>query len=161
MPDAPFAVINEKRLPWDSIRILSERLVERGYRVIVGIGVPSAEEKQRMEFHFLRDNPGAARIQLRDDDLLTYLRQIERCALYIGGDTGATHAAIHFSKPSAVLVPHEQTSVAPYGAFLPYPPALNPPGTLYTYPPEPEGTSNPATIEAITESLWRLASSHM
>jgi ADP-heptose:LPS heptosyltransferase len=127
----PYAVLNPgsnepgRRWPLAGYRKVAERLLDRGYRVVL-VGRPDEwGDRQRID-DFAAD-PGVIDLTGRTD-LAQLLDLIRHAALMVTNDTGPAHLGIALGTPTVVIV-----GGGHFGSFVPYPAEATPENARFVF----------------------------
>ncbi|HEX9701966.1 MAG TPA: glycosyltransferase family 9 protein [Rhodospirillales bacterium] len=127
----PYAVLNPgsnepgRRWPLAGYKKVAERLLDRGYRVVL-VGRPDEwGDRQRID-DFAAD-PGVIDLTGRTD-LAQLLDLIRHAALMVTNDTGPAHLGIALGTPTVVIV-----GGGHFGSFVPYPAEATPENARFVF----------------------------
>jgi ADP-heptose:LPS heptosyltransferase len=114
-----------RRWPLAGYRKVAERLLDRGYRVVL-VGRPDEwGDRQRID-DFAAD-PGVIDLTGRTD-LAQLLDLIRHAALMVTNDTGPAHLGIALGTPTVVIV-----GGGHFGSFVPYPAEATPENARFVF----------------------------
>lgn len=131
LPDgAPYAVLNPgsneygRRWPFESYLKIAERLMDKGYRVVIvgGPGERAGDHRQRLgNDQRVIDLTGKTSVP----ELMDILNH---AACVISNDTGPAHLSIALETPTVVVV-----GGGHFGSFVPYPKEICPPHARFAF----------------------------
>ena len=164
---SPYVVLNfgcnepGRRWPFASYRIIAERLLDRGYRVVL-VGTKREATELTAHRNFL-ERPGVINLVGRTS-LTETAAAFAGAAAVLTNDTGPGHLSIAVGAPTVMMI-----GGGHFGSFVPYPDSLRPDRARFVYrempcyhcfwncdhPKRREGESFPCLSAIAPDEVWR------